>query len=76
MAKIELTALVKEWALYVRLKNVCACTAIIIGLLFTNAVLDLLQASAVLDVSASVAEFSWLYYPAITALFAFFIKLP
>lgn len=76
VAKIELAALVKERTLYVRLKDVCSCTAIIIGLLFSNAVLDFFETSAILDVPASVAELSWLHYPAITAFFALLIKLP
>lgn len=76
MAKIELAALVKERAFDVRLKDVCSCTAIIVGLLFSNTVLDFLETAAILDVSASVAELAWLHYPTITAFFALLIKLP
>lgn len=76
MAKIEFATMVKERTFNVGLQDICTGAAIIIGLLFSNAILDFLKTSAILDVSTTVAQLSWFYYPAVAAFFALLIELP
>jgi hypothetical protein len=76
VSKVELSALVEEGPFEVRLEDVGAETAIAVGLLLLDVVLDFLESAAVVDVPAAIAELARLDYPAVGAFLALLVELP